>query len=140
MKSMTYWMNVIVAVGVVPLLSLSMVRADEEYVPPTDEQVAEIAADPALLRDHIAETTVDQTADLLIRVIQQVESLDMDWATKQDVVGDLFRIVYDMKGGLADAIIAQVRKKVNPRLLPVINAGSGIGPPIPPGTKKYPRQ
>ena len=136
MKLMTYWMNVILAVGVVTLLSLSMVRAEEEYVPPTDEQVAEIAANPALLRDYIADTTVDQTADLLIRVIQQVESLDMDWAAKQDIVGDLFRIVYEMKGALADAIIAQVRKKVNPRLLPVIPQGSTA----PPSSPKYPRQ
>jgi len=121
-------------------VSSQIAFSEESYVPPTAEQIVAIANNPKLLKDYILKTTIDQTSDILLAVMKKVETSDLEWAEKQSTVEALFTIVYSEKGALAQSIIARVRKKVNPRLLPVISVNSGIGPSIPPSSPRYPRQ
>jgi hypothetical protein len=105
------------------LLGGSIATAEEAYAPPTAEQVNAIAKDPALLKGFIEKASVEQTADLVVRVMAAIEASDATAAGKQAAVGRVFNVVYDVKGEEADEIIARVRKKVNPRLLPIIRSG-----------------
>ena len=140
MKTMSSWIRTIVAACIVTLSALSVTEAEEAYTAPTDEQVAEIAENPELLRNFIDTASVDQSADLLVRVLSKLETLDTTWSAKQAATGEFFSIVYETKGAQAEDIVARVRKKVNPRLLPVIRVGDGVGPAVPPNLPRYPRQ
>ena len=105
---------------------------------PSDEQILAIAKDPSKLKDFLEDATEDQAVDLLLRVIAAVETLGLSDAAAQQRVGLLLAETAKIKGASAPPIIAKVLKKVNPRLLPVIDWGQMGGHP--PTSPPYRRQ
>jgi len=129
------------AVLSIALSATAPAHAEGEFTPPTDEQISALVADPSLLGAMIKDATIDDIVDILVRALKQVETSDMDWPARQAKTSELFDAVYEAKGAAATRlIVAEVRKKVNPRLLPVISVGSPYAPALPPILPKYERQ
>ena len=131
---------------IMPMLIVSMlcgsVIAAEPFKMPSDEVIKEIAKNPEKLRELISKTTEDETAQIMILVIGNMESSNMPEAQIQANVLLMLNTISEERGGVFSmTVLAMLNKKVNPRLLPVIPVGSGPGtPPGGGGTPKYRRQ
>lgn len=123
-------------------VAVSCLAAEEETRTPllTDEQVGEIAKDPEKLAVFIEDATADQVVEMLIRVITYLDGYEMALVAKRAVVEQLFEVTRNTKGAAAPGIIARVRGRVNPRLLPVIRRGAEGGAEAAPAAPLYPGQ
>lgn len=106
-------------------------------VPPvtfTAEQIAGVAENPALLNDLVKALNNDQAVDLLIRIIEKVDTLSIGSEAKKNRVSELFSRVIDVKGAVqGNEIVARIVKKVNPRLLPIVRVGNTVSGGTPEG-------
>ena len=118
-----------------------LAAAEEEPLPLlTDEQVREVAKDPEKLAVFIEDATADQVVDVLVRIITHIDSQEMALVAKRAVVEQLFEVTRNTLGAAAPGIIARVRGRVNPRLLPVIRRGSEGSVATAPAAPLYPGQ
>ena len=109
--------------------AIAIAKSDTAFRRPTDEQIETIAKDPSLLRDYIENATVDQSVQILIRIIARLDSFqDISVEVKRTRIAELFEVVRQVHPDTAGAIIARVLKKVNPRLLPIIRTGTPAPP------------
>ncbi len=124
------------------VFAFTTVSAEDKFTMPTDEEIAAIVDNPELLEAMIEGATVDNVVDILVRALKQIETSDMTWSARQAKTGELFDAVYRAKGSATTRlIVAEVQKKVNPRLLPVVPVGAGYAPAAaPPISPKYERQ
>jgi hypothetical protein len=91
---------------------------------PTDDEIQSIAEDPAKLKDFITHADVEQTVQVLVKVIVRVHSFNtINGDVKRTRVSKMFDVVRATHADTAATIIARVAKRVNPRLLPIIRMG-----------------
>lgn len=109
----------------------------------TAEQIAQVAENPAKLGALVKSLSDDKAVELMIKVIEKVDTLPIGPEAKKNRVAVLFSRLIDEKGAVrGNEIIARIVKKVNPRLLPVIRFGGNNSPATipPPMAPTYARQ
>lgn len=145
---------VTLAVTVSILASSSAIAADEAAADSAGESVAEgtvnveitqellesLAENPREIANYIAAASEEQVAELIIRTIVELQGMGQEDSAIQSKVGVMISETTRVRGAsFGSAVMMRIRKKVNPRLLPVIPVG-GV-PTVPPSpSPKYSRQ
>ncbi len=119
---------------------LTMGTAVAQFTMPDAEAMQVLIRQPEQIGEMIATATQEQVAMLIIQAIVLMQSEGMEVAVIQNAVAVMFQKTAEVHGAqFGAAVVSLVRKKVNPRLLPIIRTGSS--PPPPPGpSPRYPKQ
>lgn len=106
----------------------------------TQELLKSIAENPREIASYIASASEEHVAELIIRTIAELQEMGQEDSAIQSKVGVMISETTRVRGAsFGSAVMMRIRKKVNPRLLPVIPVG-GV-PSVPPSpSPKYPRQ
>lgn len=120
------------------LLAAGAARAD--FTMPDNDALRALISNPAQIEAMITTATEEQAAMVIIQAISLMQAEGMGTAVIQQTVAVLFQKTAEVRGAqFGSAVVALVRKKVNPRLLPIIRMGGA--PPPPPGpSPRYPNQ
>lgn len=116
--------------------------ADSSFVI-TDEMIMQIVEDPKAISRFISTATEGQVAEIIIRVIIDLQEAGSSDSTIQSSVGTMVSETTKARGAnFGTAVMNRIRKRVHPRLLPTISVGGGGGvpPPPPAPAPKYDRQ
>lgn len=122
---------------------LIAVLARAEFTVPDAATLRALIESPAGIDAIVASATEEQAAMVIIQVISIMQAEKMDPAVIQQAVAVMFQKTAEVRGAqFGSAVVSIVRKKVSPRLLPVINTGSSAPPPPPPPSPspRYPNQ
>ena len=109
---------VIVAMAVL----MATAGAWAEFAAPTAEQAAAAAKDAALIKPLLKDATAAQAASVLLRVVQQVQAMELTPDEKRARIGELFAAVQEVMGENAVVVISDVASRINPALLPAVAA------------------
>lgn len=118
------------------MLTVSVSSA--EFTMPDEDAMKALMQHPAQIGTMIAEANEQQTAAIIIQVISLMQAEGVDTATIQSAMVVMFQKTTEVHGAeFGSAVVSIVRKRVNPRLLPIIRIGSTSPPGSSPG---YARQ
>ncbi len=118
------------------LLIASVASAD--FTMPDQAALNTLISNPARIEQMIGQASEEQCAMLIIQVISLMQANDIESATIQKTVAVMFQKTAEVHGAeYGSAVVSLVRKRVNPRLLPIIRTGNAAPPPSSPG---YTRQ
>ena len=130
-----------VFVGLMFVGMLAAGVASAQFTPPDNAQLKELISNPDGIEAFLASSSEDQAAMIIIQVISLMQAEKMEPAAIQNAVAVMFQKTAEVKGAeFGSAVVSLVRKKVNPRLLPIIRTGSGAPPPPPGPSPRYPNQ
>lgn len=111
------------------LLSAGAAQAASFTMPDT-EALRNLISHPEQIGPMITTVSEEQAAMIIIQVITLMQAEGMDMAAIQQTVAILFQTTTEVRGArFGSAVVAIVRKKVNPRLLPIIRTGDAPLPP-----------
>ena len=100
----------------------------EAESPTTEELAAKLVEDPKAIGEMLEGLDEEQTADLVAAAVLAMTEADMADATIRQNLSAMFQIIAEVRGAeFSAAVMTRLRKRVNPRLLPIIR--SGIDPP-----------
>jgi hypothetical protein len=122
---------------------LIAVFAMAEFTAPDTATLRTLIDAPEGIDAIVSAANEDQAAMVIIQVISIMQAEKMDPADIQQAVAVMFQKTAEVRGAqFGSAVVSLVRKKVNPRLLPVIRTGGGSPPPPPPPgpSPRYPNQ
>lgn len=104
------------------------------FTMPDQGTLKSLIINPAGIEQFIGEASEEQCATIIIQVISLMQAAGIDAATIQNTMAVMFQITAEVHGAeYGSAVVSIVRKRVNPRLLPIIRIGSSSSP-------GYPRQ
>jgi pseudouridine-5'-phosphate glycosidase len=123
------------------LLLCSAYAADDakpKYTMPSQAKIKEIIEHPEQIAGVLENATDADVATLLITAIGIMENMSMPADEVAAKLNAILNEVSNIRGeAFGAAVMARLRKKVNPRLLPIIPPGD-VSPPS--SSSKYPRQ
>jgi biotin-(acetyl-CoA carboxylase) ligase len=129
-------MGLAMASATVLLCSAYADDAKPEYKQPSKETITDIVAHPEKIAGVLENATDADVAALLITAIGIMEKMGMPADQVAARLNAMLSEVSNVRGqALGAAVMARLRKKVNPRLLPIIPVGDAPGP-----APRYPRQ
>jgi hypothetical protein len=119
MKKMTLLLTVILAASAL---------AVHAFTPPGADEVAAAAENPDLVPGLIEGASNEQAANVVLRVIREIEQSDLALDLKKAHIAEVFAAVQQQRGEEDSAIVlSDVARRMNPELLPSVGA-SGAGP------------
>lgn len=119
------------------LLAAGAARA--EFTMPDTDALKALISNPQQIETMIATASEDQAAMVIIQTISLMQADGLDTTAIQNTIAVLFQKTAEVRGAqFGSAVVTIVRKKVNPRLLPIIRTGSA--PPPPPSSPRYTNQ
>jgi hypothetical protein len=111
--------------------------AKSAFVMPSKSELKGIISDPKSIASVLEGASEADVAAVMIAAIGVMESMNMPEATIAANLNVMLNTISAQRGdAFGAAVMARIRKKVNPRLLPVIPFGSGTSG----GGGRYPRQ
>lgn len=109
------------------LMTLSF-TASADYVPPTDDELDEILANPNLIKAVEIEASGEEAAEVLLRIIDKVQKSKLGPLQKRYLVAYwTARIVELLKGSELEPFADAITELVDGTLLEIIYSGMSIG-------------
>ena len=106
-------------------------EAASGYTMPSQEEIKGIVEDPTTIGEILEGASEADVASILISAIAVMETMSMQEDLIAAKLNLMLNTVSDVRGeAFSAAVMARIRKKVNPRLLPVIPPGSAPSPSL----------
>jgi hypothetical protein len=113
---------------------LTVSVANAEFTMPDEDAMKALVQRPGQIGTMIADASEQQSAAIIIQAISLMQAEGFDTAAIQAAMVVMFQKTAEVHGPeFGSAVVSIVRKRVNPRLLPIIRIGSTSSP-------KYTRQ